>query len=389
MRINKKLNKAAAFNPTKKSHQLSIADMCKKIYDNKMTLPLYQRDLSWNLNKVVNLFNYQLFGKAPVAPISINQISTKNQLVPQISFIDRELIPEDLIDASHQSVVDGQQRLSTNYKAYINHPDFKNIYLDVSAAKFKIVTTNYKDTQIPVGILFNKEQNELLEYLKAKNLVSELYPLMIDVRSKIMGYNYTINIADDLTEEEQIEWFEVLNNAGSRVSTLQMRFSKLKLHNFDIYSDYISPFKNLIADYDYNELFAPFTTNVSYPVASLNPAYEKVMKREHKNNFAPIPSDTKENQITNLSPEDLNEVTEVALSGIKKALEFLSKQGLEKYVTRMDHILYVSGYYIFNENPSDLDLKNLREWITKINFTNQSNGNRREIFDKLILNDFS
>jgi hypothetical protein len=30
------------------------------------------------------------------------------------------------------------------------------------------------------------------------------------------NYNYTINLAEDLSEDEQISWFEVLNNAGSR-----------------------------------------------------------------------------------------------------------------------------------------------------------------------------
>lgn len=102
--------------------------MCYKIDRNEVTLPLYQRDLSWNLSKSVSLFNYQLFGKAPVAPISINQISDKDTLVPQISFIERDLIKEDLINAAHQSVVDGQQRLSTNYKAFKDHDDFRNIF---------------------------------------------------------------------------------------------------------------------------------------------------------------------------------------------------------------------------------------------------------------------
>lgn len=77
MKINNKIRVAASFNPTKKSHQLSIYDMCHKIEKKEITLPLYQRDLSWNLSKSVSLFNYQLFGKAPVAPISINQISKK------------------------------------------------------------------------------------------------------------------------------------------------------------------------------------------------------------------------------------------------------------------------------------------------------------------------
>jgi len=388
VRVNKKMLEAAPFNPTKKRHQLSITDMCSKILENKITLPLYQRDLSWNLNKSVDLFNYQLFGKAPVAPISINQISDKSTLVPQVSFIDRELVDQEHIDAAHQSVVDGQQRLSTNYKAFINHEDFRNVFLDVSSAKFKVVNTHIKDSHIPVGVLLNKDQSKLLEYLTEKKLVEKLYPVLIDVRSKIMSYNYTINIADNLNENEQIEWFEVLNNAGSRVTALQMSFSKLKLHQFDIYTDYVNPFKEKITSYGFDDLFSPFTTNVSYPVASLNPAYEVVMSRQHRTNYAPIPSDTKEGQITDLEMPDLTSVITLSLTSLESALDFLATNDLSDHVDRMDYILYLTGYYAFNHNPSEDDLVSLIYWTKNVNFGNKSNGHRREIFDKLITNDF-
>lgn len=389
MRINEKLKAATKFNPTKKSHQLSISDMCNMIKDNKVTLPLYQRDLSWSLAKSVSLLNYQLFGKAPVAPISINQISETKSAVPQVSFIDRELVRNDLIRADHQSVVDGQQRLSTNYKAFINHEDFRNIFLDVSAAKFKLIDSSIKNHHIPVGILLNGNSNLLLSFLEGKKLTMELFPILIEVRSKIMSYNYTINIADNLSEDEQIEWFEVLNNAGSRVTALQMSFSKLKLHDFDIYSDYVTPFKEKIQSFGYDDLFTPFTTNVSYPVASLNPALEVIKKsKNHSLNYAPIPSDTKESQITNLDINDLDKIIKLSLDSLQKALMFLSENTLEDYIDRMDYILYLTGYFAFNETINEEYYKGLVNWIKEVNFVNKSNGARREIFNNLIQNVF-
>lgn len=389
MNINNKLKAAVSFNPTKKSHQLSISDMCLDIKNNKITLPLYQRDLSWSLSKSISLLNYQLFGKAPVAPISINQMSSKRAVVPQVSFIDRELIDSSLIEADHHSVVDGQQRLSTNYKAYINHEDFRNIFLDVSAAKFKLVETGLKDYHIPVGVLLNQDESMLLRFLQEKDLIEKLFPILVQIRSKIMTYNYTINIADNLAEDEQIEWFEVLNNAGSRVTTLQMSFSKLKLHDFDIYTDYVTPFKEKIQTFGYDELFSPFTTNVSYPVASLNPAFEMKKKSgNHSLNYAPIPSDTKETQITNLDIEDLSGIIELSLTSLNKALIFLSERNLEDHVNRMDYILYLTGYFAFNDTLDDTNEQNLISWVQTVNFVNKSNGARRDIFDNLIKNNF-
>lgn len=52
MRINKKLIEAAGFNPTKESRQRSIFDLCGMIEKDEISLPLYQRDLSWSLVNV-------------------------------------------------------------------------------------------------------------------------------------------------------------------------------------------------------------------------------------------------------------------------------------------------------------------------------------------------
>ena len=163
MRINKNLEVAAAFNPTKKSHQMSIWDMCQKIEEQTISLPLYQRDLSWTLQKCTSLLNYQLLGKAPVSPISFNVILDTNDFVPQVSFLNRELFPN--VERGQYSVVDGQQRLTTNFKAYINHEDFRNIVLDLGKGVFTQVQGEIRNNQIPVGILLNKVDNELFNYI--------------------------------------------------------------------------------------------------------------------------------------------------------------------------------------------------------------------------------
>jgi hypothetical protein len=386
MKINKKLKDASGFNPTKKSHQMNIFEMCSKIKDNKLTLPLYQRDLSWTLKKAVDLFNYQLFGKAPISPISINQISGKN-IVPQISFLSRDLVDDSIIEADHLSVVDGQQRLSTNYRAYTNDEEFKNIVLDVSKAKFRLITGAATAAQIPVGILLNESDDVLVSYLNGKvpTHFSALFPTLVQVRSKIKNYNYTINIAENLNEDEQITWFEVLNNAGSRVSALQIAFSKLKSHGLDIYSDYTYPFKEKIDDYGFGEVFSPYTTNVSYPIAALNPAYEVIEKNSfHNNNTAPIPSDTNEKVLTKLSIEKLKRIIYLTLESLDKALEFIESNNLEEYISRIDYILYLIGYFSFNETIDGNNNKALIQWVKNVNFVNMVNTARRDEFSQVI-----
>ncbi|MBC6310166.1 DUF262 domain-containing protein [Listeria sp. FSL L7-1582] len=361
---------------------MTVFEMCDKIKANKISLPLYQRDLSWNLQKSVELLNYQLFGKAPVSPISLNII--EDVIVPQVSFIDREILID--ISSGQQSVVDGQQRLSTNFKAFSNHEDFRNIVLDIGRAKFISVEGAIRNSQIPVGFLLNEKDEEFFNYINDIPLLkkNEVYSALLQIRSKIKNYNYTINIAENLTEDEQIEWFEVLNNAGSRVSALEMRFSKLKFHGIDIYVQYTHKYKDKLSESGYDHLFSPHSTGVSYPVATLNPSYEVVMNRVHSNNYAPIPSDTKENQLCNLAPENIELCFSITLNALDSAINFIKDNDL-KEPSRIDYINYLTGLYVFNTDTFDeLDSEALIDWYNNVDFTNKSNSERREMFSDLL-----
>ena len=384
MRINKNLIEAANFDPTKRTSQMTVAEMCRKIEDNSFSLPLYQRDLSWTLQKCIELLNYQLRGKAPVSPISINIINSIENSVPQVSFIDREIIEK--FERGQYSVVDGQQRLTTNYKAYCNHDDFRNIALDLGKGEFVEVRESIRTNQIPVGILLNKDDAILFEYIKAKKGMNtgNVLSTLLQVRSKLRNYNYTINSAENLTEDQQIEWFEVLNNAGSRVSIIQMRFSKLKAHGIDIYKQYTSLYRTRIFEAGYENLFTPQKTNVSYPVAALNPAYEVITNKAHSGNYAPIPSDSKENKLCNLQPELLTKCFSLTLDALDRALDFLSENDINQ-PSRIDYINYLIGYFIFHkEELTEDSTEKLQNWLESVDFTNKTNSERRDIFTKLI-----
>lgn len=384
MKIGKKLVQAVSFNPTEKSHKMTVLDMCKKIETLDITLPLYQRDVSWTLNQAIDLLNYQLLGKAPVAPISMNVIWDTDDFVPQVSFIDREMLEMNSVDKGQMSVIDGQQRLTTNYKAYSNSDDFRNIVLDVARGRFLLVEGAFTRSQIPVGMLLNKDDAVFYDYLTKNNMMKDptFMTVLVQCRSKIRSYYYTINQAEDLSEDEQIEWFEVLNNAGSRVSALQMRFSKMKVHGIDIYTMYTLKFKNKLLEYGY-DFFSPQKTSVSYPIAALNPAYEVVTDKVHTDAYAPIPSDTKENQLCALKPNVLVECFDMTLKALDKSIEFITDNNVSA-PDRMDYINYLTGYFVYNPEPTEEQMAGLVEWYENVDFNNKSNSKRRTIFTQML-----
>ena len=199
---------------------------------------------------------------------------------------------------------------------------------------------------------------------------------------------YTVHIANDMNEKEQIEWFEVLNNAGSRISTIDLSLSKLHTHDFDIHKEFIAPYQQEVEKYGFKKLFLPFSTKVSFPIASLNPAYELSFQHgAHNKNYAPIPSDTKENKLTKLNSSELREIKVLTLNGLHRALQFISNNNLQKYITKMTYIMYLTGYFVFCPNESKYD-QQLINWVKNTNFTNATNGEKRDIFEKLINNDF-
>lgn len=386
MNIKRQLLEAANLNPTKNSRQEYIFTLCENIERNELTLPLYQRDMSWTLQKCVDLLNYQLLNKSPISAISINVINNTDSecAVPQVSFIERELLPN--IMRGQMSVVDGQQRLTTNYKAYCNHPDLKNVVLDLGKGEFVINTESFRRNQIPVGILLNKDDLMLIGYTGKNKALSapEIVNALLQIRNKIKTYQYTINFATGLTEDEQIDWFEVLNNAGSRVSIIQMRFSKLKAHGIDIYTQYTNIYRNKVLEHGY-DYFRPQKANVSYPIAALNPAYELLVSGQHlNNNFAPMSSDTKENQLCNLKPEKLQECFKITLEALDKTLQFIEDNNL-KTPNRSDYINYLIGYFVFHQNElTNEQTSNLIDWYNKVDFTNKSNTDRRKIYSNLL-----
>lgn len=384
IRVSKHLKDMSSMNPTKQSQLLPVQTINNMIDQKQIVLPLYQRDVSWTIKQAVDLLNYEILGKAPVAPLSFNKIDKSGQQTTLVTFISRTMLTPDEYNNVSWSVVDGQQRITTNYKAYIDHDDFRNIVLDISRGKFIETNIAFKEGQIPVGKLFNKSDDVF--YAATEGYERSAFQVLQSVRNKYQQYNFTINLATDLNEEEQIRWFEVLNNAGSKVSIVQMRFSKLKAHGFDIY-EYTNTYKNAIinANSDYAAFFKPQKTSVSYPVSALNAALEKVTGRVHEKHYTPMPSDTKENQLCRLSVEKLKECCSLTIDALYYTLDFISKHDLDK-PNRMDHINYLVGYFVYNgKNPTPEEEALLCKWFNETDFTNTSNSERREIYRKLLI----
>lgn len=398
MSVLKKLNLAANYDPSKERKDLTISKLCQEIENGQMVLPIFQTYIRWPENKAVELFNYQLLAQSPVAPISINEIKDPAQVITQISFIDRSIIEDEENLSGKYSVVDGQQRLSTNYKAYTNHPDFKNIVLDLKKGKFVLLRPQGNELsvtpdkhQIPVGILYNKDHKQYLDYVNSSEYLKtdEIKDLLNSIRKKHEQYYYVVNFAVNLTKDEQMEWFEVLNLAGSQVTDVMVYLTDLLVKGVDFYTDYSMLFSKKLEDSGFYNLIPRKSAEISIPLATLNAAYFKVTGLPKTKNYSPIPSDAKPKAIGKCTVTQVRKMFEETLNSLDEVLEFIENQNLREDIDKIDIITYLVGLYVEKDVKflDDEQSKYVIEFIKDAHFVNDSNTERRRKFE-VLLQDF-
>jgi len=387
VKINKKLQQYSNFDPTKDSKTVALGDLCNDIEKGKITLPIFQTYIRWKTEKSVELLNFQLKGKAAVSPVSMNIIENEDLAVQQVSFLTRESIDKEEIKGKH-SVNDGQQRLTCNYKAFIDHEDFKCIVLDISKGEFVINTGEIKKSQIPVGKLYNKDPQVFQEYLRGRKELQgfDVQTLLTNVRGKFLKYYYIVNYAKDLSQVEQMKWFDVLNLAGSRVTGVMVDLTDMLVKGVDYYKEYADSFYETLREANLEHLFVKKDTEISIPLAALNPAYEIVAREGvHGHNFSPIPSDVKTGVVSKLEPELIREIFSITLNALEVTLEFIEENQLLE-PSRIDYVTYLTGAVVYNRGvnftPEQRDY--LISWYEEEDFTNKGNSERRKIFEDIL-----
>ncbi|APC42597.1 hypothetical protein A7L45_05960 [Clostridium estertheticum subsp. estertheticum] len=177
----------------------------------------------------------------------------------------------------------------------------------------------------------------------------------------------------------------MLNNAGSKIPLKEMRLSRLKIKDVDYHSEYISKFIKQLVDKKYNEIFTSKSTQVSYPLAALNPAYDYLFSKIDTKKIAPIASDVKEGRICDLDTEELKKLFEMTLNSLELTLEFIDSNELDIPI-RMEFITFAMGYFVYgnNEELSEVRKEFLINWFNNIEFTNMVNTTKRLEYYKLI-----
>lgn len=212
--------------------------------------------------------------------------------------------------------------------------------------------------------------------------------LLGQVRTKFFNYFYTINYAQDLSGKEQIQWFDVLNLAGSKVPEIQMKLTRLQIKGLDFYKEYSNVFRDKLEVVGLDHLFIQKNTEVSIPLATLNASFEVVSgKGGHSLNYSPMASDKKESFISEMNPVQLRNCFIMTLEGLDKALDLINNNNLSD-PSKIDYITYLTGYFVYNKDKmstfNEQNELNLINWYNEAQFVNKSNQDRRTMYQDLL-----
>ena len=217
--INSTVLKSVTFNPSLETHSINIRELCSAIENKQLVQPFYLEKFNkmlkrekhkWSATDMCRLFYTQLFENFPVSQITVNVFENDQDLKRYSDILKN--VQEIEYKRGTKLLLDGYERLNTNYMAYINDPSVSHIYLDLYNGLFTVKDEPEKGL-IPVGVLYNKDDSVLSSYIKDREELQsfEIYQLLLNIRSKHFGYFYSVNQATDLDLSSQLAWYAYLN----------------------------------------------------------------------------------------------------------------------------------------------------------------------------------
>lgn len=247
-----------------------VSDVVKKISDEEFVLPVIQRRLVWNEEKMELLFDTLLKGNSFGGIICIEEEKGSEPLFAFRPFSKDgqplDSVQRELLNKGHMLVIDGQQRLQTFYIGLLGSYEGRQMYFDLFS-DFANLEYSFKfendESKLPkydqekAGIkeymwysakdLFKRlketqdEDQVADEIIRLKNIVDETEKNHVFRNVRVFYKNIfsatnigvskiTVNKSLNLNENRQrvVELFRRLNDGGTKLSSYDLVASILK-----------------------------------------------------------------------------------------------------------------------------------------------------------------
>jgi len=210
-------------------------DLISDIQKGQIKIPKFQRNFIWDLDKTAKLLDSILKGY----PVGIFVLWETNKKISEIKNIGNLKLPLVLDNINTQYILDGHQRISSLYAAYLGAKtqkkeekkiiDYKNIYIDLdkdikNSNEQVIVSEKPKEIFIKLNEVLNFDKN----FSKIKKRYSDyFFKKIYQYSQRFLSYDFFTIIIYVEDINSAIEVFTRVNTAGQTLTLFEIMSAKI------------------------------------------------------------------------------------------------------------------------------------------------------------------
>lgn len=338
-------------------------DLISEIQKGQIKIPKFQRDFVWSIEKTAKLLDSILKGY----PIGTFILWETNERLNDIKDIGNLKLPPVPDDVKVQYVLDGQQRITSLYAAFLGAniqkegekkiTNYSLIYVDLEGDiedndKQLIVSEEPENAYVTLNEVLNFNDN-LLEI--KENYTDEQFKLIHQYSQTFSTYDFSTIVLRKEDIDSAIEVFTRINTGGQTLTLFEIMAAKTydEEQNFDMQDR----FQNLLKELEvskYNTISSSVILNVLGLILSKN----KECKRK---------------VVLQLDKQKIINTWDNVISALKESIDYFRSVYRIPVSTLLpyDSLLVPFSYFFYyqNEKPKGNQIKYLEEFFWRMSLS--------------------
>ena len=351
-------------NKQPKPDSKKYTDLISEIQKGQIKIPKFQRDFVWSIEKTAKLLDSILKGY-PIGTFILWETNERLNDIKNIGNLELPPVPDDI---KVQYVLDGQQRITSLYAAFLGASiqkegekkitNYGSIFVDLEG------DIDNNDEQIIVSEQPENVYITLNEVLNFNDKLLEIKERFSDEQfKKIHQYSQTFSTYDFSTVvlrkediDSAIEVFTRINTGGQTLTLFEIMSAKTydEEQNFDMQDRFQKLLKELESNSKYNTISSTVILNVLGLILSKN----KECKRK---------------VVLQLDKQRIIDIWDDVISALKDSIDYFRSVYRIPVSTLLpyDALLVPFTYFFYHqkENPKGEQIKYLEEFFWRISLS--------------------
>jgi len=351
-------------NKQPKPDSKKYTDLISEIQKGQIKIPKFQRDFVWSIEKTAKLLDSILKGY-PIGTFILWETNERLNDIKNIGNLELPPVPDDI---KVQYVLDGQQRITSLYAAYLGASiqkegekkitNYGSIFVDLEGDidnndEQIIVSEQPENTFITLNEILNFNDN-LLEI--KEQFSDEQFKKIHQYSQTFSTYDFSTVVLRKEDIDSAIEVFTRINTGGQTLTLFEIMSAKTydEEQNFDMQDRFQKLLKELENNSKYNTISSTVILNVLGLILSKN----KECKRK---------------VVLQLDKQRIIDIWDDVISALKDSIDYFRSVYRIPVSTLLpyDALLVPFSYFFYHqkENPKGEQIKYLEEFFWRISLS--------------------